>query len=84
MIRAGQRTAKLAPGSGAPDPIHDIIDATGTFVYAHGGRSVQGTWSKGAVADPFAFTLTDGTPLAMAAGRTFVELPAADADVQLA
>ena len=84
VIRAGQRTAKLAPGSGAPDPIHDIIDATGTFVYAHGGRSVQGTWSKGAVADPFAFTLTDETPLAMAAGRTFVELPAADADVQLA
>ncbi len=83
VIRAGQRTAKLAPGGGAPDPIHDIIDGSGTFFYAHGGSSVQGTWAKGSVESPFSFTLADGRPLAMAPGRTFVELPALDADVQL-
>lgn len=82
VVRAGQRTAKLAPGSGAPDPIHDIIDASGTFFYAHGGTYVQGTWAKGPVEAPFSFTLDDGRPLAMAPGRTFVELPNTDADVR--
>lgn len=83
VIRAGQRVAKLADGAGAPDPVHDIIDASGPFLYAHGGAVVQGTWAKAAVQEPFTFTLDDGRPLAMAPGRTFVELPNLDADVRV-
>lgn len=83
VIKAGQRVAKLAEGSGAPDPIHDIIDASGVFLYAHAGSVVRGTWAKAAVELPFTFTLDSGAPLAMAPGRTFVELPATDADVQV-
>jgi len=57
------------------EPFHDIIDAKGTFLYFHGGRYVTGTWRKAGIAKPFTFTLTNGQPLKMAAGRTFVELP---------
>lgn len=83
VIRAGQRVAKLADGAGAPDPVHDIIDASGPFLYAHRGAAVSGTWSKAGVAAPFAFVLDNGQPLAMAPGRTFVELPNLDADVKV-
>ncbi len=79
VIRAKQRVAKLAAGGGAPDPIHEIIDASGEFHYAHGGKVVTGTWAKAGVEAPFTFTLADGRPLLMAPGRTFVELPRADA-----
>lgn len=84
VVRCRQRVAKLFAGDGDAEPLHDIIDATGTFVYAHGGTHVTGTWSKGPVAEPFAFTLADGRPLRVAPGRTFVELPGPDADVRFA
>ena len=83
VIKAGQHVAKLADGAGAPDPVHDIIDASGPFLYAHGGQFVTGTWAKASVDAPFTFTLEGGQPLAMAPGRTFVELPNLDADVQV-
>lgn len=83
VIRANQRVAKLYPGDGGEDPVHDIIDAQGSFVYARGGRAVTGTWAKGAVDAPFTFTVADGRPLALGPGRTFVELPNRDADVRL-
>lgn len=63
------------------EPFHDIIDKTGTFFYAHGGAYVTGTWSKGAVSEVFQFTLEDGSPLKMALGQTFVELPNTKAKV---
>ena len=83
VVRAQQRYAKLYAGSGHDEPIHEIIDATGTFYYFHGGRSVSGTWAKGANDQPFDFTLTNGQPLKMAPGQTYVELPSADARVQI-
>jgi hypothetical protein len=36
---------------------------------------VTGTWRKGKVQEPFEFTLKDGSPLKIAPGQTFVELP---------
>lgn len=58
------------------EPFHDITGKSGRFTYAHGGSYVQGTWSKGTDVDSlFEFTLDDGSPLKMAPGRTFVELP---------
>lgn len=81
VVRAKQRYAKLYAGSGHDEPIHEIIDAAGTFYYFHGGRYVSGTWTKGASDQPFDFTLTDGRPLKMAPGQTYVELPSANARV---
>ena len=35
------------------EPIHDIIDAKGTFYYFHGGKYVTGTWRKAGIAALF-------------------------------
>ena len=70
-------------GPGHEEPLHDIIDAHGVFHSFNRGRNVTGSWRKGAVADPFAFTLDDGRPFAMAPGQTFVELPDTWANVRI-
>ena len=57
--------------------------AKGTFYYFNRGRYVTGTWRKGKVAEPFEFTLADGSPFKMAPGQTFVELPDTDAKVRI-
>ena len=56
----------------------------GTFYYFHGGKYVSGTWSKGAVNQLFQFTLADGSPLKMAPGQTYVELPNSTARIHIA
>jgi hypothetical protein len=83
VVRARQRYAKIYPGSGHDEPIHEIINASGSFSYAHGGRYVTGTWTKAGIDQPFRFTLADGRPLQMAPGQTYVELPKADARVRI-
>jgi hypothetical protein len=83
VIRARQHYGKIYPGPGGAEPLHDIINAKGTFYYAHGGRYVSGTWSKGAVNSLFTFTLSDGSPLLMAPGQTYVELPQYNARVRI-
>ncbi|HEX5334581.1 MAG TPA: DUF3048 domain-containing protein [Propionicimonas sp.] len=65
------------------EPIHQIINNKGTFYYAHGGKCVTGNWTKGAVNEVFQFTLADGSPLKMAPGQTYVELPNLNAKVQI-
>lgn len=74
VIRAKVTRRKLIAGGGEPEPIHEIMNATGAFHYANGGKIVTGTWAKAGVADPFVLTLSSGAPLVMAPGRTFVEL----------
>lgn len=69
--------------TGHDEPIHDLIQATGTFYYAYGGQHVTGTWTKGAVDELFNFTLDDGSPLKMAPGQTFVELPNTNAKIKI-
>ncbi len=83
VIRARQRYGKLHTGTGGREPIHDIIDSTGAFHYFNGGRYVTGTWSKGAVDEPFSFVLDGGSPLVMAPGQTYVELPNVNAKLVL-
>lgn len=83
IILAGQRWDKLIKGGGGKEPIHEIENGVGGFYYAHGGKYVTGTWTKGEVQDPFEFTLDDGSPLYMAPGRTFVELADTDAEVKV-
>lgn len=68
---------------GHDEPIHDIINTEGTFYYAHGGKYVKGTWTKGQVNEVFQFTLDDGSPLKMAPGQTYVELPNTNAKIAI-
>ena len=44
---------------------------------------MTGTWRKGKVAEPFEFTLADGSPFKMAPGQTFVELPDTGAKIRI-
>jgi hypothetical protein len=81
VIRAKQSFGKIFAGNGHAEPLHAIIDASGTFYYAHGGKYVTGKWTKGAVNEVFQFTLDDGTPLKVAPGQTFIELPDLNAKV---
>jgi hypothetical protein len=60
---------------GHVEPIYEIIDGSDKFIYIHGGKYVTGTWTKGKITDLFTFTLDDGTPLQMAPGKTWVEMP---------
>ncbi len=90
VIRAKHVFGRIFPGGridsdyhGHDEPIHDIINAEGTFYYAHGGKYVKGTWTKGKVQDLFEFTLEDGSPLRMAPGQTWVELPNSNAKIQI-
>ena len=75
VIKAKQHYGKIFRGVGHDEPLHDIIDAEGDFAYFHRGRYVTGTWRKAKVQAPFELTLADGSPLRIAPGQTFVELP---------
>ena len=81
VIRAKQRYGKVHAGPGGREPVHEILDTSGAFHYFHGGRYVTGTWTKGSIDETFIFTLADGTPLLMAPGQTFVELPNKNAKI---
>ncbi len=83
VIKAKQHYGKIFRGRGRAEPLQDVINAQGRFYYFHGGRYVRGTWRKGAVPEPFQFTLDGGSPLKMAPGQTFVELPDIDATIHV-
>jgi hypothetical protein len=83
VIKAEQHYGKIFHGSGHDEPLHDVIDARGTFYYCNRGRYVTGSWRKGKVAEPFEFTLDNGSPLKMAPGQTFVELPDTQAKIRI-
>lgn len=83
VIAARQDYGKLFSGGGHDEPLHDIIDSSGTFHYFNRGRFVTGVWNKGQVQEPFAFTLADGSLFKMATGQTFVELPDTQAKIRI-
>ena len=83
VIKAHQHYGKIFKGKGHDEPLYAVIHKKGTFYYANRGKYVTGIWKKGGVAEPFTFTLADGTPLKMATGQTFVELPDDKAKVRI-
>jgi hypothetical protein len=83
VIKAKQHYGQIFRGRGRNEPLHDIINARGKFYYFNRGRYVVGTWRKGKVQEPFEFTLEDGSPLKIAPGQTFVELPNVGAKLRI-
>lgn len=83
VVRAKWKMDKIFRGGGAKDPVVDIVKGKGTFYYFNQGKVVKGTWTKAQPTDLFVFTLDDGTPLKMAPGRTFFELPQINAKVKI-
>jgi hypothetical protein len=74
-------TQKIGGGAGAPVPIPQLVDGSGRFVALAGGASVQGTWTKDGVNEPFELRTDSGEDLLLAPGNTWVELPAPSAGV---
>jgi Protein of unknown function (DUF3048) N-terminal domain/Protein of unknown function (DUF3048) C-terminal domain len=83
VIKAKQHYGKIFRGGGHDEPLQDIIKTHGKFYYFNRGRYVTGTWRKGKIQESFEFTLQDGSPLKMAPGRTFVELPDVGAKLRI-
>lgn len=81
IIQAEVTWEKLIEGSGGAEPIHHIIDASGPFHCASGGKVVTGTWAKKGPEAPFTFMVADGNPLLIAPGRTWIELPSPEATI---
>jgi hypothetical protein len=50
----------------------DKLIGEGEGFYACNGQIVPIKWSRDSVNDPFTYTLTDGTPLVMGVGKTYV------------
>jgi hypothetical protein len=53
--------------------ILDLVDAGGSLQLFTGDKVVDGRWSKAGVNEPFTYTTTDGKPLLLAPGATWVE-----------
>ncbi|MCL2079653.1 MAG: DUF3048 domain-containing protein [Oscillospiraceae bacterium] len=44
----------------------------GTGYYINGGKYIEITWSRPELTSPYSFSLTDGTPLEMGVGKTYI------------
>lgn len=82
VLEVPSETGKIGEGAGAPVPILQLIDNSGSFVALAGGNSVTGTWAKGGVYEPFELRTDSGEALKLAPGNTWVELPAPSAGVE--
>lgn len=58
---------------GASVPTYDLV-GTGAGIVATGGKYVGVTWSKASDEAPMVLTLSDGSPVTLAPGNTWVEL----------
>jgi hypothetical protein len=63
--------------------ILDVFDASGTLQLFTGDKVVTGRWSKGGVNEPFKFTTTDGQPLLLTPGTTWIECALTTMPVQV-
>lgn len=78
VLEVRSAMGKIGEGRGAPVPILELVDGSGSLTAFSGGQSVTGTWSKAGVNDPFVLRTDDGDELQLAPGNTWVELPAPD------
>lgn len=60
---------------------HMVIDlqGSGNGTFFCGGKATDITWHKESISDPFTYTLSDGTPLSLGVGHTYVCVIANDA-----
>ncbi|MCF0121301.1 MAG: DUF3048 C-terminal domain-containing protein, partial [Oscillospiraceae bacterium] len=50
------------------------LEAEGEGYFVCGGKLVPITWEKKSCTEPFSFKNTDGTPLELGCGKTFVSI----------
>ncbi len=66
--------------NGAPIPTGEMV-GSGPAWFFSGGRLVEGRWSRASLTSPTRYTDAAGHPVALAPGRTWVELPPSGASV---
>jgi hypothetical protein len=81
VLRVSSMVGKIGSGSGAPVPILNLVNGSGTFVALSGSHAISGTWSKAGLGDHFGLRTDAGEPLLLSPGNTWVELPAPSAPV---
>lgn len=62
----------LRPGYNAPGHTYVTTTGTGTGYFACGGKYVEITWSREDLDSPYSYYLTDGTPLELGVGKTYI------------
>lgn len=64
---------------------HMVIDVSGSGdgVYICGGKAMDMQWHKENMDDPFTYTTTDGTPISLGIGKTYVCVVGNDAYVSI-
>jgi hypothetical protein len=73
VLRVDVVTTSARDPAGNPVP-ETILRGTGNAFVVSAGHAVAASWSKPGVADPVTLTGADGKPVALAPGRTWVEL----------
>lgn len=73
VLRVAVRDSGARDVGGAAVP-ETIVVGSGAALIVAGGAVVDGRWVKAAPGDPWRFTDTSGAPLAVPAGRVWVEL----------
>lgn len=79
---------RAAPDRGFPEAkgsmtILDFTDASGPLQLFTGGKVTTGRWSKSDVNTPFTFTASDGNPLLLTPGTTWMECTLTSMPVQV-
>ena len=75
--------AGYAPVGGAESFTIQLENTAGDLTLLSGGKAIPGKWTKAGVNDPFVFTTTDGKPLLLNPGKTWVELPQLEVGVSV-
>ncbi len=75
--------AGYAPVGGAESFTIQLENTAGDLTLLSGGKAIPGKWTKAGVNDPFVFTTTDGKPLLLNPGKTWVELPQLEVGVSI-
>ena len=50
------------------------MTGTGNGIFICGGKSIPILWSKKSATDPFVYTLSDGTPLTLGKGKSYINI----------
>lgn len=61
--------------------IHDTLEG-GTGYYLNNGRLVEITWSRDSIDSPFRYFYSDGTPIVLGVGKTYIGVYTADGYVK--
>jgi len=81
IMRVRVRAGHLVDAAGNPSPVVTLTGKGKAYVLRD-GRMISGTWERAKLSDVTTFAARDGSAIALAPGRTWVELLPSDLAVQ--